>query len=79
MNYVETVEFFQSLPVFVPRKVKEGETLFNLDAIEELLHLLGNPQKDLHYIHVGGTNGKGSTIAFKFFWEKWPRKVRKMK
>ena len=28
-----------------------------------LLELMGNPQNDLKYIHVGGTNGKGSTCA----------------
>ena len=28
-----------------------------------LLELMGNPQKDLKYVHVGGTNGKGSTCA----------------
>ena len=25
---------------------------------------LGNPQDDLKYVHVAGTNGKGSVIAF---------------
>ena len=28
-----------------------------------LLELMGNPQKDLKYVHVAGTNGKGSTCA----------------
>jgi len=28
-----------------------------------LLELMGSPEKDLKYIHVGGTNGKGSTCA----------------
>lgn len=28
-----------------------------------LLELMGDPQKDLKYVHVGGTNGKGSTCA----------------
>ena len=28
-----------------------------------LLELMGNPQNDLKYIHIGGTNGKGSTCA----------------
>lgn len=29
----------------------------------ELLHRLGDPQKKLKFVHVGGTNGKGSTCA----------------
>lgn len=35
-----------------------------LEAITELLDLLGNPQYDYDVIHVAGTNGKGSTCAF---------------
>lgn len=35
-----------------------------LYRIRELLEKLENPQKDLKFIHVAGTNGKGSTCAF---------------
>lgn len=35
-----------------------------LDSIKELLKRLGNPQNELHVIHIAGTNGKGSTGAF---------------
>ena len=31
-----------------------------LERIKELCQRLGNPQKNLRFIHVGGTNGKGS-------------------
>jgi len=34
-----------------------------LSRITELLDLLGNPQKRLRFIHIAGTNGKGSTSA----------------
>lgn len=34
-----------------------------LERITELMHLLGDPQKNLRFIHVAGTNGKGSTTA----------------
>ena len=34
-----------------------------LERTRELCEKLGNPQKELRYIHVGGTNGKGSTCA----------------
>lgn len=35
-----------------------------LDRIERLLEALGSPHKSLRFIHVAGTNGKGSTCAF---------------
>ena len=35
-----------------------------LDRTRLLLTLLGNPQNNLKFIHVAGTNGKGSTCAF---------------
>ena len=34
-----------------------------LERTRELCEKLGNPQKELRYIHVAGTNGKGSTCA----------------
>ncbi|MEO5378436.1 MAG: bifunctional folylpolyglutamate synthase/dihydrofolate synthase [Magnetococcus sp. DMHC-6] len=41
------------------------ETIFlGLDRIERLLVGLGSPQAHLKIIHVAGTNGKGSCIAF---------------
>ncbi len=35
-----------------------------LDRITKILSIFGNPQDDLKYIHVAGTNGKGSVCAF---------------
>lgn len=35
-----------------------------LEAIREALIQVGNPESDLPILHVAGTNGKGSTIAF---------------
>lgn len=37
---------------------------FGLERMVELLALRGDPHLKLKVIHVGGTNGKGSTIAF---------------
>ena len=34
-----------------------------LERIQELMDRLGNPEKRLKYVHVTGTNGKGSTCA----------------
>lgn len=36
----------------------------DLTNIKELMKRLGNPQDQLKYIHVAGTNGKGSVIAY---------------
>ncbi len=36
---------------------------FGLDRTIELLDLLGHPEKGLKFIHIGGTNGKGSTAS----------------
>lgn len=35
----------------------------SLDRLKKLLEKLGNPHKGLSYIHITGTNGKGSTSA----------------
>jgi dihydrofolate synthase / folylpolyglutamate synthase len=42
---------------------KFGEIELRLDRIQYLLNMLGNPEKKLKYVHIGGTNGKGSTAA----------------
>lgn len=34
-----------------------------LKRVEWMLHRLENPEKKVHFIHIGGTNGKGSTLA----------------
>ena len=36
---------------------------FGLGRIEELLNRFGNPHRGLKVVHIGGTNGKGSTSA----------------
>ena len=40
-----------------------GVIRLGLGRIEELLERLGCPQKKLKFIHVAGTNGKGSVCA----------------
>ena len=56
MNYNEALDFIHSA---------EGlGSKLGLTTITELMNRLGNPQKGLRYIHVGGTNGKGSTTSF---------------
>ncbi len=53
MNYIESVKYIHSLLKF---GIRPG-----LNGMDALLHFLGNPHKDLKYVHVAGTNGKGST------------------
>ena len=49
---------------------------FGLERMVKLLSLRGNPHLKLKVIHIGGTNGKGSTIAFlKTMLEKMGLKV----
>ena len=59
MTYHETLEYLESFQRF---GVKLG-----LRNIKILLKLLGNPEKSLKVIHIGGTNGKGSVGAFLFY------------
>ena len=54
MNIDQAIEFIHSLY----RKAVPG-----LDRIRKLLALLGDPQKELKFVHIAGTNGKGSTAA----------------
>ena len=34
-----------------------------LSRTQDLLAMMGNPEKKLKYVHIAGTNGKGSTAA----------------
>ncbi len=52
MNCAESIEYIHSINWCF---CKPG-----LERISELCGLLGDPQKDLRFIHVAGTNGKGS-------------------
>ena len=56
MNYEETKEYLEQLN---NRGIKPG-----LGSITDLCDALGNPESALRFIHVAGTNGKGSTSAF---------------
>ena len=55
MNYTESLNFIHSIPKF-------RRPLGNAN-LSKLLKVLGNPQKKLKFIHIAGTNGKGSTAA----------------
>lgn len=55
MTYEEAIKYIHGVSNFF---CKPG-----LDRIRELCEGLGNPQKKLRFIHVAGTNGKGSVCA----------------
>lgn len=64
-TYSQAVEFFKNMPHFVPPK--EGgakKNYFSLDAELMLLEKLDRPQDKLKYVHIAGTNGKGSTTSY---------------
>lgn len=44
---------------------KQGVTYrYKMEKVQFALELLGNPEKKIRVVHVAGTNGKGSTVAF---------------
>jgi dihydrofolate synthase/folylpolyglutamate synthase len=55
MTYAQAIEFLYRLRWFGAK--------FGLSNTFKLAALAGDPQQDLRFIHVAGTNGKGSTCA----------------
>ena len=56
MNTInEAMEFINSYS-------KLGEKVTDLSRIAELLDTIGNPQDYLKFVHIAGTNGKGSVL-----------------
>ena len=55
MNYTEALKYIHGISWTF---CKPG-----LERITELCEALGNPQRELKFIHVAGTNGKGSTSS----------------
>ncbi|MGN0181798.1 MAG: bifunctional folylpolyglutamate synthase/dihydrofolate synthase [Candidatus Ornithomonoglobus sp.] len=55
MNYNEAIEYIHAIPKFI-------RPLGNIN-LGKLLETMGNPQDRLKFVHVAGTNGKGSVCA----------------
>ena len=55
MTYPEAIQFLYDLQLFGAR--------FGLETIGRLTELAGHPERGLRFIHVAGTNGKGSVCA----------------
>lgn len=56
MNYREAMEYIEEL--------KQYGTVMGLTTMQELCARLGNPQDQLKFVHIAGTNGKGSVLAY---------------
>lgn len=56
MNYDEALAYIHSLLQFGSKP--------GLDRVSRLVSLAGNPDKDLKFIHIAGTSGKGSTASY---------------
>ena len=56
MNYEESLEYIHGRNKF---GIKLG-----LDATNTLLEKIGNPHHKLKFVHIAGTNGKGSTTSY---------------
>lgn len=54
---------YKEARVYLDEVSKYGSVL-GLETIRDLLYELDNPQEDLHFIHIAGTNGKGSVLAY---------------
>lgn len=56
MTFAEAMNYINSIS-------KKGSVL-GLDTTRELLRRVGNPQDKLKFVHIAGTNGKGSALAY---------------
>lgn len=60
MGYLETLDYlFTQTPMF--QSIGAGAYKPGLQTVETLSEMFGNPHRDFKTIHIGGTNGKGST------------------
>ena len=55
MTYAAALDYLHGLAIFGAR--------FGLETTQRMAAALGNPHERLRFIHVAGTNGKGSTCA----------------
>ena len=56
MNIKEAEEYLNGIPRFSKKTTMENE--------RKILALLGHPEEGQRFVHVAGTNGKGSVCAF---------------
>ena len=56
MNYREAMQYIDEL--------RPLGRVMGLGSMRQLCEELGNPQEQLKFVHIAGTNGKGSTLAY---------------
>lgn len=47
---------------FLQQYTKSGSPVHDLSRFQSLMHKLGDPQDSLDFVHIAGTNGKGSVV-----------------
>lgn len=57
MNYSEAIDYLNQF-------TKSGAPVTDLSRFSELMRVLGDPQNELSFVHVAGTNGKGSVCEY---------------
>ena len=61
-HYQETIDWlFKQFPSY--QLIGSAAYKPTLENITQICEAIGNPQNDLHFIHIAGTNGKGSSSA----------------
>lgn len=56
MFYKEAIDYIKN--------IERSGSDFGIERMKALLELLGSPDKELKFVHIAGTNGKGSVSAF---------------
>lgn len=56
MNYTEAMQYIE--------EIQQYGSVLGLESVKELCGRLGNPQDQLKFVHIAGTNGKGSVLAY---------------
>lgn len=56
MNYKQAMEYVEAL--------QQGGSVYGLENMRRLCGFLDNPQNKLKFVHIAGTNGKGSVLAY---------------
>lgn len=57
MNFEEAMKYINGFS-------HSGRKVTDLSRIKKLLDLIGNPQDSLKFVHIAGTNGKGSVLEY---------------
>lgn len=60
MEFQEVLEYLSELQPYTDEQILGKE---DFTVMRALLKALGNPENDLKFIHIAGTNGKGSTAS----------------